>query len=137
MTIYLYSEISLIFPTDSHRSISPWYPIYPTQSYNIYINSHTILNIPQLGVGSILDGRKLIDRIKRIRTSARGKLINLRPGAINIINMQLSIWFVNTLGDGPVRLTSFDVVIAVVEYLSGYSGFLDVLGSGSLDVGYL
>lgn len=137
MMIYLYFGISLIFPTDSHRSTSPWYPIYPMQSYNVYINGHTILYILQLRIGSILNHRKLIDRIERIRTPTRGKLINLRPGAINIIDMQLSIWFVYTPEDGPVRLTSFDVVIAVVEYLSGYSGFLDVLGSGSLDVGYL
>lgn len=137
MMIYLYFGISLIFTTDSHRSISPWYPIYPTQSYNIYINSHIILDILHLRIGSIFDSRKLIGRIKRIGTPTRGKLINLRTGTINIIDMQLSIWFAYTLGDGPMRLTSFDVIIAVVEYLSGYSRFLDVLGSGSLDVVYL
>ena len=96
---------------------------------NIYVGNHVVPDEFRFFNGVILNLRKFINRVERVGVSDGGEFVHFGSGAFNIVNQHVELRFVDVSGDENFGSGFVDVVIAVVECLTGLDGLLYEFGS--------
>lgn len=95
---------------------------------------HIILDELRLGKWSVLNNGKLIDRIQWVSFASGSKFIDFSSGALDIIDKELAIGFVDSFGDDDIGSAFIDVIISVIVDLSYKSGLLDEAWACALNI---